>query len=122
MKATGPTKLETRKTISELEKHGKKAKQKIFLAIAEQLAKPRRQRVAVNLNKLSALAQKNAKKVLVVPGKVLSFGKVAAGMEIAAFSFSAEARKKIEHAKGKALSLKELAQGKIKPASMLLVK
>lgn len=122
MQRTGPTKIETQKTISALEKHGKKTKHGIFLVIAEELSKPRRARVSVNLNKLSVLAKANEKKILVVPGKVLSFGNVEQGMTIAAFSFSEEAKKKIIAAKGKAMTLKELIDGKQKVSEMVLVK
>ncbi len=90
--------------------------------IAEELSKPRRARASVNLNKLSVLAKANEKKILVVPGKVLSFGNVEQGMTIAAFSFSEEARKKILAAKGKAMTLKELIDGKQKVSEMVLVK
>lgn len=122
MQRTGATKLETRKEIAALEKHGKKAKQKIFLVLAEELGRVRRQRVAVNLRKLGKLAEQNKKKILVVPGKVLSLGEAVAGMEVAAFQFSGEAKKKIAGAKGKALSLMQLAESKIKPSEMVLVK
>ncbi len=122
MKITGANKLETQKTISLLEKHGRKTKQKIFVALAKELSKARRQRVAVNLRKLSKLSEKNKKKILVVPGKVLSLGEAIAGIEVAALQFSAEAKKKIEQAKGKALTLNQLAEGKAKPAEMVLVK
>ncbi len=122
MKATGPTKLETRKLAAELEKHAKKTKQKIFLVLSREIGKPRRLRAAVNLRKLGKLAQANAKKVLVVPGKVLSLGNATAGMQVAAFSFSIEAKKKILEAKGKAISLKELAESKIKANETVLVK
>lgn len=122
MKRTGATKLETRKLIAELEKHGKKKKQKIFTTIAEQLGKARRQQVEVNLRKLCKIAEANKKKILVVPGKVLSSGNPATGMEVAALKFSADAKKKIETAKGKAISLKQLAESKAKPSEMILVK
>jgi large subunit ribosomal protein L18e len=122
MKQTGPMKLETRRIISTLEEKGKKEKQKIFSLLAEQLSKPSRQMAEVNLSKLSKLAKANAKKILVVPGKVLSSGNAETGMEISAFRFSAEAKKKIVAAKGKALTLMELADGKAKPSEMLLVK
>jgi len=122
MKITGATKIETRKLIAELEKHGKKASQKIFLAVAEQLSKPRRQRVEVNLQKLSRIAEANKKKTIVVPGKVLSIGNAVAGIEIAALNFSSGAQKKILEAKGKAISLKQLVESKAKPSEMVLVK
>jgi large subunit ribosomal protein L18e len=122
MQPTGPTKIETRKLITEIEKHGKKTKQKIFLAIAEQLSKARRARVTVNLRKLSALATANAKKVLVIPGKVLSIGEATAGMQVAALQYSKDAKQKIEKAKGKAMTLKELINSKAKPSEMTMVK
>ncbi len=122
MKITGATKLETQKLAAEIEKHGKKTKQKIFTVMAEQLRKARRQQAEVNLGKLGKIAEANKKKILVVPGKVLSSGNPFAGMEIAAFKFSAGAKKKIEEAKGRAISLKQLVESKAKPSEMVLVK
>ena len=122
MSRSGPTKLETNKTIAKIAKHGKAAKQKIFLVIAEEIGRSRRQRVAVNLGKLSKLATANAKKILVVPGKVLSLGEAVQGIQVAAFQYSAEAKAKILAAKGKAISLNELIDSKAKPSEMVLVK
>ncbi len=122
MKKTGAIRLETQKLVAEIRKHGKKTKQKIFIVIAEQLGKARRQQVEVNLSKLGKIAEANKKKILVVPGKVLSSGNAFAGMETAAFKFSAGAKKKIEEAKGKAISLKQLVESKAKPSEMVLVK
>ena len=45
---------------------------------------------------------------VVVPGKVLSVGDLTKKVEVAALTFSAEAKRKIEEAKGRTLSLQEL--------------
>ena len=43
-------------------------------------------------------------------GKVLSVGNITKKVQVAAFNFSDEARKKIEQAKGKVLTIQELIQ------------
>ena len=49
-----------------------------------------------------------AQRAVVVPGKVLSVGDLTKKVEVAALTFSAEAKRKIEEAKGRTLSLQEL--------------
>ena len=122
MKRTGATKLETLKLIAGLKKHGKRTGQKVFTAIAEQLGKPRRQRVEVSVGKLGKIAEANKKKILAVPGKVLSSGNPVAGMEVSAMKFSAGAEKKIREAKGKAVLLGQLVESKARPCEIVLVK
>ncbi|MDE1825147.1 MAG: 50S ribosomal protein L18e [Candidatus Micrarchaeota archaeon] len=56
--------------------------------------KPRRDRVAVNLNKLDKAAKDG--EFLVVPGKVLSFGKVSHKFKIAAVEYSQSAEEKLK--------------------------
>lgn len=121
MKATGPTKVSTRKLIVALEKTGKKAKQRFWMELAETIGKPRRQAKSINLWKLSKLAKQFPNSMLVVPGKVLAAGEVEGKLSIAAFGFSAGAKEKIAAAKGKALTLEELVQAKPKASDCVII-
>ena len=48
--------------------------------------------------------------MVLVPGKVLSLGEMSKKVDVAAFNFSAEAKKKIEQANGKIMTIKELLE------------
>ena len=78
----------------------------IWKKVAHELAKPRRMRIEVNLNKI----EKNAKdsEVLVVPGKVLGAGQIKKRTTVAAFSFSESAKKMIHDSGGKAITIHDL--------------
>ncbi len=86
----------------------KKQQKPFFLALAKELAKPRRKAAAVNLFKINKVA--NAGETVVVPGKVLSVGSLDKRLKIAAFSFSQKAEEKIKAASGEILQLEELLQ------------
>ncbi len=47
---------------------------------------------------------------IIVPGKVLSLGTMTKKVDVAAVTFSAEAKKKIQEAQGKVLSIHDLLQ------------
>ena len=74
--------------------------------VAYELAKPRRMRVEINLNKLDAYAKDN--ETILVPGKVLGSGQIAKKATVAAFSFSESAKKLINDAGGKTLTIEDL--------------
>jgi ribosomal protein L18E len=76
---------------------------KDYRNVAKILLRPRRKRVAVNLEKIEKVISKmkipeneKEKKVIVVPGKVLGKGEITKNYKIVALSFSESARKKIE--------------------------
>jgi len=79
----------------------------IWRRIAELLEKPKRRRIVVNLSRISRYTKPG--EVAVVPGKALGAGFLDHPVTVAAFSFSAKAKAKIEAAGGKCLSLEELA-------------
>ena len=78
----------------------------VWKRIAFFLEKPVRKRPEVNVSKLNKFA--NDKEILVVPGKVLGDGIIDKKINVAAFSFSDSAKKKIEEQGGKALSIKDI--------------
>ncbi|MCD6434357.1 MAG: 50S ribosomal protein L18e [Candidatus Diapherotrites archaeon] len=111
--------LEAIKTVAEIEKQYRKTKARVWKKIIEELQKPRRKRIEVNLNKLSKLGKKFKGKILVVPGKVLGEGEIDGKISVAALSFSKAAEEKIK-GKGKVFSLKEILNKK--PSQLVVVK
>jgi large subunit ribosomal protein L18e len=75
-------------------------------AVAEDLNRPRRGRLEVNLTRIGKHSK--AKETVVVPGVVLGSGEIKKGLTIAALKFSGKAEEKIEKAGGKCLSIEEL--------------
>ncbi|ODS42547.1 MAG: hypothetical protein MSIBF_04320 [Candidatus Altiarchaeales archaeon IMC4] len=89
----------------ELRNAASKNKAAIWAAVAEKLSKTGKNRCEVNVGDIAKNASE--KEAVVVPGRVLGFGKIGK-MEIAAFSFTQGARKKIIESGGKAMSIPDL--------------
>ncbi len=104
MKRTGPMNHQVNLLLAELEP--KALDNRFWHRVAEDLRKPTRQRRIVNLYKIDQFAQDG--ETIVVPGKVLSVGELHKKVNVAAMNFSLEAKRKIQDAKGKTLSIKEL--------------
>lgn len=107
-KRTGPTNPALRKLIRDLKLAGKRGKAKIWIAAAEKLESPRRQRPEVNLSQINRHTV-NGETVL-VPGKVLASGKLTHPVTVSAFRFSRSAVRKISETGGRALSIKQLLE------------
>jgi large subunit ribosomal protein L18e len=107
-KKTGPTNVHLRQLIVGLEKTAKKNKALVWNEVAKALAKPRRQKVEVNLVDIDRYAEKG--QTVVVPGTVLAKGDLTKAVTIAAWRFSPNAEEKIKKAKGTALSIRELLE------------
>lgn len=106
VKRTGPENYQLQKFLIMLEERA--VDSKLWKMVLEDLKKPTRQRRIVNVYKIDKFAREG--ETVVVPGKVLSVGDINKKVDVAALNFSMEARKKIEEAKGKALSIEELFQ------------
>jgi len=104
VKRTGPTNYQLQTLMVELQPHTLKSK--FWKRVLEEVNKPTRQRREVNLYKIDQFAQDG--ETILVPGKVLSMGELKKKVDVAAMSFSAEARQKIVDAKGKVWSISEL--------------
>ena len=91
--------------ISELKANAIKQEVKIWKRIATDLEKPSRQRRVVNIYKINEHSKEN--ETIIVPGKVLGVGELKHKVNVAALSFSTEAKEKIS-AQGKTMSIKEL--------------
>lgn len=79
------------------------AKKKKLLDIARKLALPRRKQIKISLSQLNNIKGKSA----IVPGKVLSSGKIDKKLEIYASSYSDKAKEKLKAAGCKVESLFE---------------
>lgn len=66
----------------------------------------RSRRAEVNVGKIGKLTKKG--ETIAVPGKVLGTGSISHAVTVAALGFSESAKRKIEAAGGKAVSLNEL--------------
>jgi large subunit ribosomal protein L18e len=92
--------------IGELRRTARTQHAPIWGSVADRLERPRHQTTPVNVGHLERLAR--PEETLIVPGKLLAEGPLSKKLTVAAFSFSAEARSKIQAAGGSALSLPEL--------------
>jgi large subunit ribosomal protein L18e len=102
---TYTTNINLRKLIDELKQKAKEENVKVWKRIALDLERPTRIRRIVNISKLDRYTSEND--VVVVPGKVLGSGDLNHSLTVAAFTFSEQAKEKINKS-GKALSLPEL--------------
>jgi len=116
VKKTNP---ELIKLIRFLRKQSSENKVKIWKDIAERLAKPRRQQIAVNISRLNRYTEKN--EMVVVPGKVLGAGKINHPIKVTAFAFSEKAKEKIKAARGKCLSFFELVRKNPKGSKIKII-
>ena len=89
-----------------LKKQSIRTETKIWKTVAKQLAKPKRNRIKVNISRINRHSKDND--TIIVTGKVLGTGQINHPVTVAAFAFSETAGKKIKAAKGKCLSLFEL--------------
>jgi large subunit ribosomal protein L18e len=108
MKRTGPTNERLKDLVSDLKRQSYAEDAKIWKRIASDLERVTRKRMVVNLSRLNRFTKEND--VIVVPGKVLGSGDIGHSLVIAAFAFSENAKQQIEKAKGKCMTIEELAK------------
>jgi large subunit ribosomal protein L18e len=108
MKQTKSTNPELIQLIRFLKKQGREKEAAIWRDVAEQLAKVRQQRAAVNLSRINRHTKKGDE--VIVPGKLLGAGVIDHSITIAAFNASEKAKEKLKAAKAKYLSIPELVE------------
>jgi large subunit ribosomal protein L18e len=108
MKQTKSTNPELIQLIRFLKKQGREKEAAIWRDVAEQLAKTRQQRAAVNLSRINRHTKKGD--TVVVPGKLLGAGELNHSVSVAAFGASEKAKEKLAAAKAKYLSILELVE------------
>lgn len=91
--------------IVELRKASQSTGAAIWRDVAERLERPARLWPQVNVDKCGAVVADG--EIALVPGKVLSTGEAHKGLKVAAFSFSENARQKIDSAGGSCLTIQE---------------
>lgn len=92
--------------IQDLKKTANQNDAPIWKDIATRLEKPSRNWPIVNLNRIDKHIRDN--ETALIPGKVLSPGKLTKKVSVAAWSFSAKSIEKIKKAGGKTLSINDL--------------
>ena len=106
--------------IKSLEQASDETGKAIWKALAEELDKPKRRRIAVNLSRIERHTKEDD--VVVVPGKVLAAGSLSKPLRIVAYAFSEGALEKIKLAKSEAMNLEELLESDIQPSQIKIIK
>jgi large subunit ribosomal protein L18e len=106
MRETESTNPELIQLIRFLKKQSREKQAKIWLDVAERLAKPKSKRVAVNLSRINRHTKRSD--TVIVPGKVLGAGNLSHSVTVAAFDASKKAEEKLKAARAKYLSIAEL--------------
>jgi large subunit ribosomal protein L18e len=96
--------------IVELRRAARAHQAPIWASAADRLERPRHRVVPVNVGHLDRLAR--PEETVLVPGKLLSEGKLSKKLTVAAFAYSKEARTKIHAAGGVAISVHDLIKTK----------
>jgi large subunit ribosomal protein L18e len=91
----------------------------IWSSVAQKLKKTKHNRVAVNLSRINRYTSE--RDVALVPGKILSSGSLTHIVSIAAVSSSLKARKKIEQAGGKYLTIEALVHENPKGSGVKII-
>jgi len=107
MAKTAKTNPNLQRVVQGLRDVSREAGSAIWRDVADRLERSRKNWSEVNLSRLSRYATKGEQ--VVVPGVILGTGEISMPVTVAAFRASGAARKKIEAAGGKAVSLLELA-------------
>jgi large subunit ribosomal protein L18e len=103
---SGPSDPNTRALINALRRTSTKHNVRIWKRVAEMIARPARQRPAVNIGKIER--HTNAGDIVVVPGKLLGSGIITHKVTVAALNASSTARSAIVDAGGSVMSIDEL--------------
>ena len=107
MAKTPKTNAQLLRVVRELRDLSRDNQAAIWQDVADRLERSRRNWSEVNLSRVSRYAAKGEK--VVVPGVLLATGQLTVPVTVAAFRTSEAARKKVEAAGGRTVSLLELA-------------
>lgn len=106
MKKTKTTNPVLKKLIRDL----RKREENLWKDLALRLSKSNKNRAEVNIAKINRFAENG--KIIVVPGKVLGYGKLDEKITVAALSFSKQAKEKIKKANGNYKKIEEILDEK----------
>ena len=107
MAKTSKTNPHLQDVLRELREVSREAGGIVWRDVADRLERSRKNWSEVNLSRIDRYASKGEQ--IVVPGVLLATGEISTPVTVAAFRASATARKKVEAAGGRAISLLELA-------------
>ncbi len=96
------------KIIRLLERKSRKERAPLWKVLAGHISKSKRSRIAVNIRHIERHSDEN--ETIIVPGKTLGAGKLSHPVNVAAFSFSKQAREKVLEAGGKCLRIEDLIE------------
>jgi len=119
VKRTGPSNDQLKTLIIEMKKKSIESPTDFWKKLANSLEKPTRQKIVVNLSRISKYSKEND--TVIVPGKVLGDGILDKKVNIAAFSFSQSAKDKIAESKSQTISLEELMKKDIKLSEIKII-
>ena len=91
----------------------------IWRTLAEKLEKSKHSRCTVNLSRINRYTKDG--QTVAVPGKVLGAGTLDHKVSVAAFSFSEEAKRKVEAAGGECLTLTALVEKNSKGKDLKII-
>jgi len=91
----------------------------IWDAIAKKLTKSKHDRVAVNISRINRSSAES--ETIVVPGKVLGSGVLNHKVNVAALTFSSQAKVTIERAGGKCLAIQALIEENPRGAGVKII-
>lgn len=107
-KRTGPTDPNVKQLIHQLKKKSAETSVSLWKTVAERIEKPRRRRAEINLSKINRYSKEND--IVIVPGSVLSSGKLDHPVTIAALKVSEQTKEKINATNSKFLTIGELLE------------
>lgn len=97
-----------RRLVRQLIKLSRKEGRRVWRRVAEELARPRRNRRAVNISRINRHVRES--EVAVVPGRVLGAGMLERPVTVIAESFTLTAIEKIRKAGGKPITIRQLVE------------
>ena len=116
MKSTNPEMISM---IRFLRKKSNETGVALWAALAKKFEKSKNARISVNLSRINRYTREN--ETVVVPGKVLGNGTLEHNIQIAAFSFSKEAKRKIEQIGGVCLTIPLLVEQSPKGSGIKMI-
>lgn len=105
--------------VAELRGRGFREKSNFLIKLADELSRPSRLRAEANVSKLELAC--GAKEDVIIPGKLLADGTLTKPLTVACLGASETARKKIEGAGGKIISIEQLIEKNPKGTGVRIV-
>lgn len=105
--------------VEELKEKSRKEEAPIWRDVAERLEKPSKNWAEVNLSAIERHTEEGD--TIVIPGKVLGSGYLTKNVTVGSFKFSKSAKKSIEEAGGKSITIRELADQNPKGSGVKII-